>query len=48
MTEESEEQTVEEEEITPFDKEVNRMIIFGVIIAVIVLVPTIVVMWIAS
>ena len=45
MNEESGEQNVDEEPISASDKEVNRMILLGVALVLIITVPALVVMW---
>ncbi len=45
---EKEEPDIEEEELSEHDREVNRLILFGVAAAAIILVPFLVVIWIAG
>ena len=47
MKEESEEKITDEEQDAEVADQVNRLLIFGVILAPILLVPVLVVMWVA-
>ena len=47
MKEESEEKIADEEPNEQMDGEVNRLLVYGLIVAVIILVPAAVVMWVA-
>ena len=46
MKEESEEKITDEEQNQEFDNEVNRLLIFGVLLVLLITVPVLVVMWI--
>ena len=46
--EESDEKIADEEQEEEFDNEVNRLLIFGVLLVLIITVPALVVMWAAS